>query len=753
MTQKSSIHEPFVCHCLMGPPGAGKATFAQQWVKKWPEHVWVSTDRIRETLYGDASIQGVWAEIEAVVLAQIADAIAHHQPVIYDATNAKRAWRLMLMQKLAAKNLANQERLWMGWWLASPLAECKRRNRQRKRRVEDGVIEDMHRSLKEMPPLPAEGFAAVNKVPLQKGAVKKGAVKKGSAQKKERPFDWEIIARKTHRLPQTLMQRQRRHGQCQQHPYSSLLAFERLLHLLALLLAFPGAGSLHLSDVETLKAALGTETLPLFTNAVEEMAALLRVRCGEIYADEIAIAQNLVWLKENHMLNSPYCAEPIALDSGDFAAEEAAEETNTLVLHRYSDKDVFRRLMSTVRFILHHPFLYEPGKGSLKTLVTTMEHQRVIAPGYMDSVRRDIGEVLKPYGLIPNAPQTQGYFAGTGILAVSELLQVFEGLSGQVHQLEDPRLLMTYERLRDRLCFLHSGFHSDPHLDSCSAALGVQAAAVQRLTVQPVRRILQQPIVDVQSLPAHTLSLAAPGNAERLDGAIRRGQVLTLKRRRGTGRFGGESEVTFEVLPLQIVFYNIAWYLGYQQRGEKQGEAQPGEDGLLRFERLDRLALIGVGEKTLLTAAERAQALRRLMQLQRASYGLYLGESVVAQRAFLRGQKEPVAVLCELWFSDRVFRFVSEGSQRFGGQQQMSPRLDGAAMTRAEKETIFCLSKTGDAQFPNRMQVRVPVWVVDGDVDFRRWILGFGGQVKVIAPESLQERIKAIGADIVTVYV
>ena len=258
---------------------------------------------------------------------------------------------------------------------------------------------------------------------------------------------------------------------------------------------------------------------------------------------------------------------------------------------------MFTRLIGTIRFVAHHPFLYVPGQGSLKTLVSAMEAQRVIPTGYTASVRRDFGEILKPYGLMPLESQTQGYFVGTAVLSTSELLRVFSSLAGQAQHLDDPVLLSTYERFRERLAFLYRDLPA----------------------ITPVRTVLQQPIVDVQKLSADTFSLAAAVNAERLEDAILQAQSLTLQRRRGTGRFKGEAEAAFQVLPLQIVFHNIAWYLGYQQIA----------DGLLRFERLDRLELLQVGAFSR-NKAQQVAAQRDLMRLYEASYGIYLGSSAIA---------------------------------------------------------------------------------------------------------------------------
>uniref|UniRef100_UPI0030844260 WYL domain-containing protein n=1 Tax=Petrachloros mirabilis TaxID=2918835 RepID=UPI0030844260 len=46
----------------------------------------------------------------------------------------------------------------------------------------------------------------------------------------------------------------------------------------------------------------------------------------------------------------------------------------------------------------------------------------------------------------------------------------------------------------------------------------------------------------------------------------------------------------------------------------------------------------------------------------------------------------------------------------------------------------------------------MPHWVVTADYEFKRWILGFGAQVKVYAPVELAQDLQAMAQAIAAIY-
>lgn len=157
VTQKSLI----ISHFLIGPPSSGKSTLANQLIKLQPTAKIISTDAIRSLIFGDESIQGDWSLIEENVLSKMRESFQAGQPVIYDATNAKREWRKSLLSQVASDNVQ-----WMAWHLQTPLELCKAWNKQRHRQVPETVIDEFFQSLKDNPPRLEDGFVAINSLPL-----------------------------------------------------------------------------------------------------------------------------------------------------------------------------------------------------------------------------------------------------------------------------------------------------------------------------------------------------------------------------------------------------------------------------------------------------------------------------------------------------------------------------------------------------------------------------------------------------------
>jgi predicted kinase len=134
---------------FIGIPGSGKSSLAFRLQQHGCRIV--STDQIRASLFGDASIQGDWRLIWREVNQQLA---ALHPITVYDATNAKRAARRAVIQ--LARQVGYDQII--GLWLNPPLALCLAHNQQRSRQVPEAVIRRMHQQLRTAPPKLGEGL-------------------------------------------------------------------------------------------------------------------------------------------------------------------------------------------------------------------------------------------------------------------------------------------------------------------------------------------------------------------------------------------------------------------------------------------------------------------------------------------------------------------------------------------------------------------------------------------------------------------
>lgn len=151
-----------ICHILIGCPGSGKSTLAKQIIQQDKNCQIVSTDTIRKQLFGDETIQGDWQLVEAEIFKQVDSYIEAGKPIIYDATNAQKSWRISLLEKLCKYDHVN----WIGWYLKTPLEVCLAWNKQRDRIVPEEVIINSYQSLKDFPPLTSEGFFAIYEIYL-----------------------------------------------------------------------------------------------------------------------------------------------------------------------------------------------------------------------------------------------------------------------------------------------------------------------------------------------------------------------------------------------------------------------------------------------------------------------------------------------------------------------------------------------------------------------------------------------------------
>ncbi|MGK7914919.1 MAG: AAA family ATPase [Prochloraceae cyanobacterium] len=691
-----------ICHLLIGPPASGKSTFGFELAKHLGATV-ISTDSIRGELYGDAAYQGQWKEIESSVLQKITIAVEQKIPIVYDATNAKRPWRISLLGQLEDLNAH-----WVGWQMTTPVTVCKQRNKKRVRQVPEETIEEMVAELKAFPPHKAEGFIAIEKVDFQK-----------------EHFDFDRIMSRVEQIQAGLPHKFSllRTSSQTLHRYSQLTDFERLMHLIALLSSLPRLG--HLGR-DQLPDAIESKT------CVEEISRLMAERFDPLYADTVKLKADIVWLQVNGLIG--YWEDFDAPLTGI----EPEKNKKDFFQHRYSSVEPFSRLLKLIRWLVFNPFfpddnlknyahgrLDPPENYQLKmleilTLMLLEEGIIETSPKYAsrtlynqnkaayDNIRRDFQMVLKPYKLLPQFTMRKGYYIGTSILSPDDLNPVFNLLREQYpHFSDDPIALATYQTFEQRL---------------------EESKLLKNTVPYPTRIIGNRSIVS----PRYQHEKSLLRNLTKVETAIEYGELLELDRLKHQGKHSYDQEGLLYVYPLQLVFFQIAWYLGVEVVGGKK-------DGLLRFVRLDRLVWVGEAGKRRSREAQQ-DAFGRLRRLFGASAGLFLGNTPQEQTGFLlEEQQHEFVEILELWANDEAFSFISEGTERFA-KMKFSKPLQESFQVKSERN-LFELPPTGDAEYPHRVQIELPRWSFY-DVELLRWILGFREKVIVKAPESFRQEVK-----------
>ena len=683
------------CHLLIGPPASGKTTLAMA-LAEITGAVVLSTDQLRDQLFGDAAVQGPWVEIEALLHQRIQASVAEGIPVIVDATHARRPWRLAITQAL--KLPAPVE--WIGWWLYTPLATCLEWNQTRQRLVPEPVIREMAAALSDpnFGPQRSEGFAAVV------------AVVPPSAD--ELPS---LLGDELARLERRIRAASNREQAFERHGYSRLLDLERLLYLLKLLTAYPELDVSHPANRAELEAIVSP--LPE-GDLAERAAAFLRQLHGSCFGDAAAIRGDLLWLEENGFgaCNPEHqpVIEPPALQTP--AAPNAG-------MPPLGDATVFRRVFSLIRHVLHHPFDREPGVRLQDHLIAALQEvPGAYLLGEAATLRKDVEKILTPYGFRRrNDNVRHGYAIGTALLSRHRWQEVHGVIEQAAGRLSDPTAQDLLSEVEQRLAW--SGLDQQQHI--------------------PVRAFANRSIVNRELLRPD--SLASQRQAEQLETAISERRRIQLERYPSVASFPDSPSGSFRVWPLQLLFHNIAWYLVYED------DSVGRDEGLIRTERLDRLALRQQERGYRRSDEAHAASIHRLERLLHLSGGIYFGDDLDAQLQLTALGKGLVTLrfCCQPW----CFAFIREGLQRYPTEHtRFSKPLPGDSWWHHHKAPHVLEPGPAFDRHPYPVELDLPRWTVERDVDLRNWLFGFGDGVRIETPIAMQEEHRAKAAAVVDLY-
>lgn len=333
----------------------------------------------------------------------------------------------------------------------------------------------------------------------------------------------------------------------------------------------------------------------------------------------------------------------------------------------------------------------------------------------------------------------EGFGLGTAILTASQLKEMHTRITQAFGRLQDPVIAVLEKELKQRLIL----------------------AGVEVSNILPIRAFANRSIIDHAQVNKNCL--AHQSQLEKLEEAILERRTVFLD----TQKHGN-----IRVWPLQIIFQNIAWYLAYETT-----DLSP----VLVVSRLDRLRLIS-RQSERRGPDKMREALERLHNLFLRTGGIYLGSSggqapesrnienpVQAQLPTLaeqqrdlaagdltqakiqhlisKGVMQPVRFRC----SAQIYQFMRQGNNRYPADQMLLSgplpeddwTLDRGASLQPDPT---------DISHPYPVELILPSWTVERDLDFRRWLFGFGNQIRIEAPDALRDEHRHFGAGIASLY-
>lgn len=370
-----------------------------------------------------------------------------------------------------------------------------------------------------------------------------------------------------------------------------------------------------------------------------------------------------------------------------------------------SDQLPFQRLMLLIATLLKNPGIGCPDvmgssgnkqhnalnqvKTSLRELAAELGIELPAGYPATPTLRKDL-ETLRRYGILDRRMYRWGYYLGTGAMSQDELKVAFNALASQGQFQGDPQIKRIHESLSKRLKGL------DMELEG--------------KFFYPTRQHLNRAIIytDPEEMAAkgenrETLFHQLPV----LEAAISQGQAIEISR--GTDFYGSDRIGIVQVIPLQLIYHDIAWYLLYEYY--KNGHLAIGR--LNRFKNYCKV--LNIPPRGLDTQRD---SLAKAYQLLENGWGFNLGDSPQQQQE-LRGELELVKV--KVRFYPPVTAFIQEGERRHPKQKITPGAID---------------VNTGKSHYVD-YTVALPPRSLD---EFILWVYRYMDKAQILAPQELLEK-------------
>ncbi len=387
--------------------------------------------------------------------------------------------------------------------------------------------------------------------------------------------------------------------------------------------------------------------------------------------------------------------------------------------HPYSERIAFERLMLLIATLVRYPGIgylnwednqYHSSSEHHNALEELQQYLHKLASeiGYYlpknypsaPTLRKDL-ENLRNFHILERRMYRWGYYLGTGVMSPDQLKAAFNALQSQAIYQGDPRIRQTYQELAKRL----RGYELKTSQDF----------------FYPVRQHLNRAINYTD--PMEMMEKGEYRNTlyhhiETIETAIIDGQMLEISRH--TNYYDHQRLGTVLIFPLQLIYYDIAWYLLYETCAYHH----------FAIGRMNRFSDYCQVHPVTRGIYAQQEGLKSAYQLLNNGWGLKLGDPA-EQAPELSGELDFVPI--KVRFYPPVSDFIAEGERRHPKQHIRKGKRDSA---------------TGKPQYIDYL-IDLPPRSLD---EFSIWVQRYGDKAQVLCPSKLVEKHEKIAQNLVRLY-
>lgn len=370
--------------------------------------------------------------------------------------------------------------------------------------------------------------------------------------------------------------------------------------------------------------------------------------------------------------------------------------------HPYSDLKSLERLLILITTMIRYPGVgcADPDSWGEKTehhnaLADVQEKWQAIAtelnspfkPDYpaLPTLRKDLG-FLRQHGILEDRMYRWGYYLGTGVFTKADLQLALNSMQAIAHDQGDLRYRQTLEKIEKYLRGFDFG-QTNPNY--------------------PIRQNLNRPVnwtdpeeMMIKGEYKNTLF----HHLATLEQAIWNGQAIEIIRH--SSPYHNKHMGEHIVIPLQLIFYNVAWYLLYE-------DCKNHSFVIGRMNRFaDHCQIITLQGRGIQAQQENLQQAHKLLQ---NGWGLNLGNPEEQTQECLG--KLPFVPI-KVRFYHPASRIILEAEQRHPSQR----------LRKGTKNP-----ETGQPQFVD-YRVTLPPRSIN---EFMNWVQKYGADVEVLSPPEL----------------